>query len=380
MKIGLKLGLLFVSICLLFCSCDFATGELKNRLIIQAIGVDALENGRVRVTLQTLNTEMAGNPNSGSNRGDIIQSMTMEGDTIAAAVSEAAKSVGKMPLLVQNRVVVFGKETATAGLRPYLDYFVREVENRATVQLAISETTAEELVSAKMGESVLAANSMEDILQAGQFNSKIVGQPLFRFVHLLQTDTANAYLPILSVENGGEEQRMYLSGVGVFQADRLYYTLSDSQVTALTLLSNTAKEALFSVDNEKYHANTVLRIRKYHLKIQPRVVENTVQFTVRLDTHIDIFENRTDSPFQVDEAFLSETKRLAETALQDLCMQSLTENFRMYGSDPYNFGNRLKRKEPKFFKTQVADWHQVLPQVQFSVHVEVKISRVGNAV
>ena len=115
MKTGLKLALLFVSICLLFCSCDFATGELKNRLIIQAIGIDALENGRVRVTLQTLNTEMAGNPNSGSNRGDIIQSMTLEGDTIAAAVSEAARSVGKMPLLVQNRVVVFGKETAKAG-------------------------------------------------------------------------------------------------------------------------------------------------------------------------------------------------------------------------------------------------------------------------
>ena len=50
-------------ICILFSGCDFSSGELKNRLIVQAVGIDRKADGGVRVTLQTLNTQMTGNPN-----------------------------------------------------------------------------------------------------------------------------------------------------------------------------------------------------------------------------------------------------------------------------------------------------------------------------
>ena len=125
MKKPLKLLLLPILLIFLFSSCSYSTHELKNRLIIQAIGVDTIENGRVQVTLQTLNTEMAGNPNSGADLGNVINSLTTEGSTVAEAISNAAKQVGKLPMLSQNRLIVFGRDTAKAGIQPYLDYFVR---------------------------------------------------------------------------------------------------------------------------------------------------------------------------------------------------------------------------------------------------------------
>ena len=109
-------------ICILFSGCDFSSGELKNRLIVQAVGIDRKADGGVRVTLQTLNTQMTGNPNSGANPGDIVNSLSVEGATIAEAISDAAKTVGKMPLLSQNRLLVFGRSTAEQGIHGSVSY------------------------------------------------------------------------------------------------------------------------------------------------------------------------------------------------------------------------------------------------------------------
>ena len=144
--------------------CQNSENELKNRLIVQAIGIDAQKDGTVLVTLQTLNTEMAGNPNSGASLGDVVTSFQMTGKTVADAISNAATMIGKKPLLSQNRLVVFGRDTAEQGILEHLDFFVRDTENRTTVLLAVSDTTAYDVVSAKMGENVLTADSLEDIM------------------------------------------------------------------------------------------------------------------------------------------------------------------------------------------------------------------------
>lgn len=80
MKKVLKLLIPIVLLTVSFCGCNYESQELKSRLIVQAIGIDAMENGGVRVTLQTLNTEMAGNPNSGANLGGYYQFCNRRGE------------------------------------------------------------------------------------------------------------------------------------------------------------------------------------------------------------------------------------------------------------------------------------------------------------
>lgn len=118
LKILALLGLLV----LLFSGCQNSENELKNRLIVQAIGIDAQKDGTVLVTLQTLNTEMAGNPNSGASLGDVVTSFQVTGKTVADAISNAATMIGKKPLLSQNRLVVFGRDTAEQGILEHLDF------------------------------------------------------------------------------------------------------------------------------------------------------------------------------------------------------------------------------------------------------------------
>lgn len=375
-----KFVLPFILLCTLFSGCDFSAGELKNRLIVQAIGIDRNEDGGVRVTLQTLNTEMTGNPNSGANPGDIVNSMTVEGKTIAEAISNASETVGKMPLLSQNRLLVFGRETAERGLHGYLDYFVRNVQNRATVLVAVSDTTAEELVSAKMGESVLAADSIENILQAERFNSNIVNRELYNLVNKLDSDTADAVLPILRVGGEQEESKIQMLSAAVFQEDCLRYELRDENITALLLLSDEARSGVFTVKNALYASETVLRIQKCNTKITPTVQSGAVSFRVAVKLHLDIIENKTDNPFTVDKAFIAETQKQAEIYITDLLNRNLSYCFVQMQSDPFCFGMRFLRLHPRYYKANITDWKAVLPSVQYQVETKAKINRVGNGV
>ncbi|MGN0571328.1 MAG: Ger(x)C family spore germination protein [Candidatus Fimenecus sp.] len=367
-------------LCTLLSGCDFSTGELKNRLIVQAIGIDRKEDGGVRVTLQTLNTEMTGNPNSGANPGDIVNSLTVEGATIAEAVSNAAETVGKMPLLSQNRLIVFGRETAESGLHGYLDYFVRNVQNRATVLVAISDTTAEELVGAKMGESVLAADSIEDILQAERFNSNILSRELYNLINTLDSDTADAVLPILRVSGEEEESKIQMLSVGLFDKDCMRYELKDEDITALLLLSDEAQSGVFSIKNEAFASETVLRIKKCSTHIKPTVENGTVSFRVKVKLYLDVIENKTDKPFSVDEAYIIETQKQAEIYITDLLNKNLSYCFSEMHSDPFCFGMRFMRLHPRFYKANITDWKTVLPFVQYQVETKAEISRVGNGV
>ena len=251
LKSVLKITVLVLSLLFLFTGCDYSKNEIKNRLIIQAVGVDSIENG-VRVTLQTLNTDLTGNPNSAANTGDVINSMTVEGKTIAEAISSVSKISGKKPLLSQNKMIVFGKETAKQGLYPYLDYFIRNSENRATVLVALSATTAEDIVNTNMGESMLPANLLEEIFYGKEYNTQVVRQELFRFVNLLENPLSSTFLPIISSEKRktekGEEGKYKMASVAIFDQDKFKKEIKEEDIMALLLLNNQLRGGFFSVE------------------------------------------------------------------------------------------------------------------------------------
>ncbi len=374
-----KMLFLVLLIVLLLSGCSTPGLELKNRLIVQAIGIDETQDG-VRVTLQTLNTEMAGNPNSGADLGEVTRCLTVEGATVSEAISNAAKSEGKQPLISQNRLIVFGRETAKSGLYTHLDYFVRNASTRLTVPVAVSDTTAEELVSASLGENVLTADSITDILDGARYNTNIVSQALYEFVNQLSSELTDAFIPVLRMEEAGEENKISMYSVGVFQDDRMSYELSADDVTALMLLTDKAQSGYFSVDNEAYSAQTVLRIKKTGTKIQSKVQNGKILFNVQVKMTVDILETRSDTPFSLDKAYLLQTEALAQQRISEMIEAAVRRCFLEQNSDPFGFGQRFWKKYPAQFKSDVVHWRNALPTVEVKTQADVSVERVGNGV
>lgn len=106
---------------LTFSSCASTELELKNRIIVEAIGIDYCDIG-VRVTVQFLNADQSSNPNNGGTPDDIVKNMTIDSQNISSAIQSISKTLGKLPMMSQNRVIIFGNEAAKSGVGKALDY------------------------------------------------------------------------------------------------------------------------------------------------------------------------------------------------------------------------------------------------------------------
>lgn len=238
-------------------------------------------------------------------------------------------------MLSQNRLIVFGRETAEKGIYSHLDYFVRNADNRATVLVAVSDTTAEDLVSAKMGESILTANSIEDILKAMQFNTNIINQELYKLINKLECPCSNAFLPVLKAEQegGGEKADIRFVNVAVFDEDQILFEMENEAVTALMMLHNQVEHGYFSVQNQDFSAETVVKIRHCSVKVKPQSTDGGVHFTVRVNMEVDIAEIQTETPFSISEAYLNETQRLCHE--YQLTRNLSIEEIKKSGFDTY---------------------------------------------
>ena len=52
-----------------------------------------------------------------------------------------------------------------------LDYFVRNSDNRATVYAAVAEDTAGQILRAEMGQRVIPAKELSNVLSSSKYNS-----------------------------------------------------------------------------------------------------------------------------------------------------------------------------------------------------------------
>ena len=379
----LKITFLVISLLFLFTGCDYSKNEIKNRLIIQAVGVDAIENG-VRVTLQTLNTDLTGNPNSAANTGDVINSMTVEGKTIAEAISSVSKISGKKPLLSQNKMILFGKETAKQGLYPYLDYFIRNSENRATVLVALSDTTAENIVNTKMGESMLPANLLEEIFYGKEYNTQVVRQELFRFVNLLENPLSSTFLPVICSEKsrtGREEEGKYkMTSVAVFEKDKLKKEIKEEDIMALLLLNNQLRGGFFSIEIPDYHSTATVQVIRCKTKVDTSVLNFVPLYDVHIKMTIALTENETEHPFPDQKDFINCVCQEGERMLKTLLYKNLREMIGANSCDPYQFQHRLRLEHPLYVQKHPEIFETNSPKAQYHIEVTMNVANIGNGV
>ena len=93
---------------LTFSSCASTELELKNRIIVEAIGIDYCDIG-VRVTVQFLNADQSSNPNNGGTPDDIVKNMTIDSQKYILRNSEYFKDARQAPHDVSEPCYYFRK-------------------------------------------------------------------------------------------------------------------------------------------------------------------------------------------------------------------------------------------------------------------------------
>lgn len=363
---------LLLSIFLLPSCPGIKTEELSDRLIIEAIGIDADEEG-VSVTLQALDTGASGS-GEGKRSEEKTKIYNFYSDGIGSAFAAAQNAAGLLPLYSHARILLIGRKTAERGVADILDFFLREYTARSDIPIAVAEGRAADIIGADIADGVTDASVLERLLKNGHENGQNTSTPLYRFVDLMLSETDAAYCPVLSITRKREEAKYdaAVTGTAIFTDDRMI-TVTDTETTeGLLLLLGQAGSMPFTVRTE--NGDHTLSTVKNSIKIKPSLKDGKAIFTIRTRVVCDLteYKGRTSRAPDTNETHTAE--RALTDAISAKEKRVLAGLFSENGADVCRFARRILLRYPEFYEIYSRDMAEL---TDYELEVTVSIRRTG---
>ena len=366
----------FILVCLLvsLSGCWDLT-EVDRRDFVTTMGVDAKPSGETLVTIQIpLPQRML--PSSAAGRGNVQGKQFSTASITARTANEAlnilqAKTYYEL-VIEQNKSIIIGEAAARRGLKPLLEYFIRnpKAPPQALIFVAHHHTAAEVLSFTPIQETLPGLQFIGAAQTAAKYDRTYftsVGQFESRAVHT----ATDAFAPLIDLD---QQEGLYLeAGLAVFDGFHLAGELDMEETQLYGLLSGLMKAGnlTFSLPDHR-----ILSLRNVNGRARIQVNtsgQNRPFFTVQVKINGSLSE-LADERKEIKPA----RRRQLELALQKVLAPKISkviEKLQAFKSDIINFGEEFRVQHLEQWKKQ--QWKQIFPQVRFKVIVKAKIERDG---
>lgn len=368
--------IIIIIICLMLTGC-FNYKELNNYAIVTGLSIDKSDNG---YEISALITNAIKENENKTN----ISVVSGKGKSIYSAIKDINLKIPKELYLSHLNVIIISEEVAKDGMKPILDYLVREPESHQSYYLIISKDT-----KAKNALSILdpianfpSENIYSNLENSRDLQSKIIydkvnqyiGKVLEKGIHPI----LNSLIIVGSSEKGSntEEQNnvelknyIMLDNLAIFKNDKLVdYADSDESVGINILLDN-IDEIYIEIPCNK--SNIILSSNSLNTKT--KVNKQSVNINVDINSKI----NELGCDIKLNNNNLKKIEKDAEEKIINQIKKALQLSINNK-TDIYGYGTRLYKKDYKYFNT-IEDWDEYFTNLKFNINVDVKIKDKGSA-
>lgn len=373
----MRITAIIIIISFLFSGCSqSASTELSNRLIIEAIGIDESEDG-YEVSILALNTLQSGSANSTETPDGLTKVFKAKGKSIADALAQIDLISSQVPLYSQARVLIIGNEAAKNQPLETLNFFIREYTTRDDILVAVSKTTAADIISADLGKNLLISKAVKNILESGQRNALTVTVPFYKFAGDLLDSTKSACLPILKVEKNDEyKDEIKGSGLALFADKNQTATLEEDKTAGFLWAVNRIDSALLDV--EYNNTDISLAVRKSKTKIRADK-KNPCSFIISVTFSCDIIERNSTTQVLTSQdltAISTLAEKQVKNKIEDFLQVSMLENH----CDCVGFIKQALKNIPQDSKKNEIDRNAFLKTIKTEIRTDCKILRSGREV
>ena len=190
--------------------------DIRNRLVIQGIGIDLEDDGTYTVTLQAIDTNSSEATSADGASQPPLKAYKLTGDTVYTAIKSVTEKEGKIPLYSQNRIILIGKSITKENMDDVIDFFVRDVEVGGTVYIAAAEKTASEILEAKNGKELISVQNLENSIDSVEYDAKIFRTRLYELINRYNSGSKDFALPLFSLQGKDDEKTVEITGTALF--------------------------------------------------------------------------------------------------------------------------------------------------------------------
>ena len=368
---------LATTLLLSFASCQKAGTELSQLMIIQGIGIDAINNG-YRVTVEILNNEQSGTPSGDGSSENKTKIYTAEAQSVSAALRTLTSKSGNLPLFAHNRVIVIGEGAANQKLSDILDFFLRNYDSRASQLVCVAKNSdAEKIIRAKLLNDTVKSEILENMLLESHRQSLIPRVRVVDAINILNTPTAVLCLPAVTVQKNGENEDFKLDGCALYGHDEtfsMYMTTGDAE--GLAFLTDTVEKGFLTAElpnGEK--AGFVINKSKTRYEISEK--NGVLHYNLKINISCDIDEVSGAEYFSTDDDFFEVVKSSVAKAVIKRAENSLVVLKGNHGGDALRYGKRLMLLKPELYNSVKDNWDDVFKSAVTTVTVKVTVRRIG---
>ena len=372
-----RLMLVFLCICMLTGCIE--THVLERLSIMVAIGYDGLEDDKIRVTANFLESQPDAKEH---NRTATVDSYTSKGARI--------KLNEQLPFKVatgQVRSVLFDKKMIDYKMLNEIDVLSRDPTYGDVIYIALVDGTAEELLSHPYKNIPNVGMFLNSLFEHNMKYSWLPSTTLHEFTRCRNREMAELVVPIIKLD----KDEIKITGLALFNEDRLAGEATPNEAYYIKALTTGAKEYLYEslIKSEELKQSAMKPYFKYELtKTNVKFIfeilrsnasihlvnPESKEFNVDVKIDIDIHEISERYLFDKPGAKDALKEQLDRELTKDL--QTLLDRLRELNTDSIGFGEYYRSKV-RHSDAASKLWEKEFPNTKLNAHVSIDIVRTG---
>lgn len=372
----LKLIFIFAVVVLTFSSCFADDTEIKNRLIIEGIGIDYdSQAGEYVLTVQALSTSASGPGEQGGSAAPIAN-YTVKGETVVSALNSLCENTGKYPLYSQNRVVVIGSSLDSSKIAAALDYLVREYTSRPDIYVAAATGTAADIMKIQ-SDGEIPAKVIEDSIRECNINSMAKDTELYNVVNLYQERTTAFTMPLLEIDKDRNEQgeTVKVTGTWVQTSEGQKNHLSTDETVMFKFITDDIELGTLSIEHDGKKIG--LDIVNSKTKIKAQLNDATPHFIIKIKCSLDLVEYGDPNFRSIPQTEVDKVRQTAENYISSGIKEVIERQLKEEKCDIFRFGKYLELTYPEVYVQLAENWQNALSTFTFDVSVDATIRKIG---
>ena len=377
MRRGLIVLLGIILVLFTFSENEIYKKDIRNRLVIQGIGIDLEKDGTYTVTLQAIDTNSSEAASADGASQPPLKAYELKGETVYTAIKSVTEKEGKIPLYSQNRIILIGKSITKDKMDDVIDFFVRDVEVGGTVYIAAAEKRASEILKAKNGKELISVQNLESSIDSYEYDAKIFATRLYELINRYNSGTKDFALPLFSLQEKDDETSAEITGTALFDNKKYREVISKNETIYLNVLSDEVYNTAIAFDGDK-GTRVSLNIVKAKTKRDVVLKNNIPNFKIKVYMDADIAEISGGVSNAMTVKQIEEIKNKGEVYIEKSIKTTIDDLYQKHNSDACGLTRLLYIYEKDFYRKNEKNIDSVLKKSLYEVDVELNIRRIGH--
>ena len=351
-------ALLSVTMCCLFFSSCASITQMRDRAIIEAVGID-YKNGEYTVSLkehaQSENTEES-----------IIKS---SGKTLFDALKNAEASDGKQIFYGHSGIFLIGKGAALNGMQSVFDFMNSNYQISLNASVLCCDSTAEKIITLEEFSKNNSNFSIDRIEQRGKTVDVTVIEALKTSYNL----GGQFVLPIVEVDR---DDNIKIENCVIFKENKPKTILNSQETMGLNLLLGNICDGVFvTKENEK---SISVNVVSQNCDIDIVYDGTNATANINVSAYGNVSEFGTIGDARTRKAQLINVESDVEKQIKETILSVLEKTITQKQCDILYLAQRIKKSDERLYrKIQKESLENTLSKIKFNIIVDFSIRHSG---